>query len=162
MRRDILMVALCATAITVPAHAQTTPPAAAQTPPASPANPPRATPAPLPGDTTPKLIFEREVFTYSGKSRPDPFQPLAANSASGPLFPDLRVGSIAFYEGDPSRSRVMIRDASNKLYLLKRGDTVGNATITGIEKRRVIFSVVDFGIRSTKILELKKKEGAAR
>jgi hypothetical protein len=155
MRRNILNVALFATTIVAL-------PVRAQTPPAAPApgNPPRATPAPAPGDTTPKLVFEREVFTYTGKSRRDPFQPLTADAAAGPLFPDLRVGGIAYDAANPANSRAMIRDANNKLYLLKRGDAVGNATVTGIEKRRVIFSVVDFGIRSTKILEMKKKEGA--
>src|SRR5919109_1008972 len=50
------------------------------------------TPAPMPADTTtllptatvlrpgePVLVFEREVFTYSGRSRRDPFHPLTGD-----------------------------------------------------------------------------------
>ena len=44
---------------------------------------------------------------------------------------------------------------------LRRGETVGNATVVEIRETRVIFSVNDFGIRRQGILDLKaKREGA--
>ena len=48
-------------------------------------------------------------------------------------------------------------------YRLRRGDSVGNATVVDIGPTRVVFSVSDFGIRRQEILELKaaaKREGA--
>jgi hypothetical protein len=105
-----------------------------------------------------KLVFEREVFHYPGKARRDPFRPLTSSSA-GPLFPDLKLHMI-LHSDDPARSVVSVSDASKKQYRLRRGDSVGNATVIDISPTRVVFSVLDFGIRRQEILNLKEREGA--
>lgn len=125
-------------------------PAAAQQPPA---------PAPQPAASAePKLVFEREVFHYPGKARRDPFRPLTATS-SGPLFQELKLHMI-LYSDDPARSVVSLSDGAQKQYRLRRGDSVGNATVIDISPTRVVFSVLDFGIRRQEILNLKEREGA--
>lgn len=109
--------------------------------------------------TDPKLIFEREVFTYPGRARRDPFMPLTGANA-GILFSDLTLKMI-LYVDDPRESIVAVTDAANKLYRLRRGDSVGNATVIDIGRTRVVFSVSDFGIRRQHVLELKPtREGA--
>jgi hypothetical protein len=107
----------------------------------------------------PRLVFEREVFRYAGRARRDPFQPLTGRNA-GPLFADLVLRMIIFSD-DPSQSVVTVSDASNNQYRLRRGDTVGNATVVDIGPSRVVFSVNDFGLRRQAILDLKaNREGA--
>lgn len=107
----------------------------------------------------PKLIFEREVFNYPGRARRDPFMPLTGQNA-GPLFSDLKI-HVILYDDDPSKSIVAVSDAANKQYRLRRGDTVGNATVVDIGRTRIVFSVSDFGIRRQEILDLKPtREGA--
>ncbi|CAN5815483.1 hypothetical protein BH23GEM9_BH23GEM9_15210 [soil metagenome] len=101
----------------------------------------------------PRLVFEREVFSYRSRGRRDPFQPLTS-VASGPLFTDLRLLMILFDE-DPSNSVVAVSDATNRHYRLRRGDSVGNATVIDIAPSRVVFSVVDFGIRRQEIVNMK-------
>jgi hypothetical protein len=106
----------------------------------------------------PRLVFEREVFEYAGRVRRDPFQPLTSTSA-GPLFTDLKLHMILYSE-DPANSVVSVSD-SRKQYRLRRGDSVGNATVVDIGPTRVVFSVMDFGIRRQEVLNLKnKREGA--
>lgn len=126
-------------------------PAAAQ----DPATPPPATP-PAGGRvidaSEPRLVFEREVFEYPGRSRRDPFTPLTGTNA-GPLFSDLTLHMI-IHSDDPRRSIVDVSDASKTRHRLRRGDSVGNATVVDIQERRVIFSVVDFGIARTEILSM--------
>jgi hypothetical protein len=102
----------------------------------------------------PKLVFEREVFQYSGGSRRDPFRPLTSTS-EGPLFTDLSLRMILHSE-DPRSSVVALSDAANRHYRLRRGESVGNATITDIGPRHVVFSVLDFGLRRQEVLELKE------
>ncbi|HEX6308067.1 MAG TPA: hypothetical protein VFZ69_07760 [Longimicrobiales bacterium] len=115
---------------------------------------PAATPA-----SDPKLVFEREVFTYPGRARRDPFMPLTGANA-GVLFSDLKLKMI-LYDDDPRESIAAVSDAANKQYRLRRGDTVGNATVVDIGRTRVVFSVSDFGIRRQEVLELKPtREGA--
>jgi hypothetical protein len=104
----------------------------------------------------PRLVFEREVFHYEGRVRRDPFRPLTGSS-EGPLFPDLRLHMILFSE-DPGGSVVAVSDAMKKQYRLRRGDSVGNATVIDIGPARVVFSVLDFGIRRQEVLDLKETE----
>jgi hypothetical protein len=106
----------------------------------------------------PKLVFEREVYSYPGRSRRDPFKPLT--STVGPLFEDLKI-NIILYSSNPAHSVVLLSDTEKKDYRLRRGDTAGNATVVSIHETRVVFSVNDFGIRRQAVLELKaKREGA--
>jgi hypothetical protein len=127
-------------------------PAAAQT-----QTPPPAPPA------EPKLVFEREVFSYPGAAgRRDPFLPLIGQNDAGPLFQDLQLRMILFSPESPARSVASLVDAARKVYRVRRGDVIGNATVLDVGPRRVLFSVVDFGIRRQEVLELKptNREGA--
>ncbi|MEX0908041.1 MAG: hypothetical protein WD054_06895 [Gemmatimonadota bacterium] len=109
----------------------------------------------------PVLVFEREVFEYPGSARRDPFQPLTGQNA-GPLFDDLQLRMIIFSD-DPNDSVVSLVDVSNNHYRVRRGQTVGNATVIDIGPTRVIFSVDDFGMRRQEVLDLKANlEGASR
>jgi hypothetical protein len=128
-------------------------PGAAQAPPAPPAERPAVTQG---GE--PRLIFEREVFSYPGRARRDPFTPLT-RSAEGPLFSDLRLHMIIFEE-DPSQSLIMVSDNSQQRVRLRRGESHGNATVIDIGPTRVVFSVNEFGMRRQEVLDLKKREGA--
>lgn len=132
-------------------------PVAAQDPAAPPATQPPA-PATVIDGAAPKLVFEREVFSYPGRARRDPFRPLT--SSVGPLFEDLKI-NIILYSPNPANSVVLLSDMDKKDYRLRRGETVGNATVVEIRETRVVFSVNDFGIRRQAVLELKaKREGA--
>jgi hypothetical protein len=140
--RACLTALLVAAAAAGPAEAQE--PAAPQTPETPPA-------VAMAGD--PRLVFEREVFTYPGRARRDPFMPLTGQNA-GILFSDVKLHMILFDE-NPGRSIVAVSDAANKQYRLRRGDSIGNATVVDIGRTRVVFSVSDFGIRRQEVLELK-------
>lgn len=133
-------------------------PLAGQTQPPTP--PPATRPAKPPAE--PKLVFEREVYTYPGGPRRDPFLPLIGQNAGGPLFQDLQLRMILYSADAPARSVASLMDASKKVYRVRRGDVVGNATVLDVGPRRVLFSVVDFGIRRQEVLELKPttREGA--
>lgn len=140
MRTDhVYLLALLALAAAAPASAQQAP--VPDTPPATIVQ------------AEPQLVFEREVFSYPGRARRDPFMPLTGQNA-GVLFADLKLHMILF-DDNPNRSIVAVSDAANKQYRLRRGDTVGNATVVDIGRTRVVFSVSDFGIRRQEVLEMK-------
>jgi hypothetical protein len=103
----------------------------------------------------PRLVFDREVFLYPGRTRRDPFRPLTS-TAEGPLFTDLKLHMILYSE-DPRSSVVAVSDATNRQYRLRRGDSVGNATVVDIGPTRVVFSVLDFGIRRQEVLDMKDR-----
>lgn len=123
---------------------------------------PAAAQQPTPPDSAgePRLVFDREVFSYSAGGRRDPFRPLTA-SEDGPLFEELRLRMIVFAR-DPRESLVMVQDATDKVHRLRRGDRVGNATVVDIGRTRVLFSVNEFGVYRQGVLELKPTQGASR
>lgn len=118
--------------------------------PAPAAGPPKAPPKPMP-----KLVFEREVYDYPAGQRRDPFRGLTNNDTSGPLFSELTMTGIMFYAAEPSKSMATFRDLSKKEYRVRRGDTIGNATVQDIGRTRVVFSIQEFGMKHQEVLDLK-------
>jgi hypothetical protein len=111
-----------------------------------------------------RLVFDREVYRYDGDGRRDPFRPLTDANASGPLFQDLKLRMILYSEVQ-GQSIVVLADARNKTYRLRRGDSVGYIYVVSIEPTRVVFAVEDFGVRRQEVLSLKNEnetEGANR
>lgn len=109
-----------------------------------------------------QLVFEREIFSYAANSRRDPFRSLADQDGIGPLFDDLKLRMI-IHSDQPGQSVALVVDGSKKVYRLRKGDVVGNATVLDIAEQRVTFSVEDFGNRRQEVLDLKaqnQKEGA--
>lgn len=108
----------------------------------------------------PRLVFDREVFSYARSGRRDPFRPLTA-ADDGPLFDELKLRMIVFAR-DPRESMVLVQDVTDKVHRLRRGDRVGNATVVDIGRTRVLFSVNEFGVYRQGVLELKPNQGATR
>jgi hypothetical protein len=105
-----------------------------------------------------QLVFEREVYHYGAQNRRDPFHSLA--DGIGPLFDDLTLRMI-IYSARPGQSVALLVDGAKKLYRLRKGETVGNATVLDITQSQVTFSVEDYGNRRQEVLDLKnQKEGA--
>ena len=113
--------------------------------------------APVPD---PKLSFDREVFSYTGEGRRDPFAPLTGTDAIGPLFEDLRLHGI-LYSADPRTSVVLIYDGAKKPYRLHVGDVIGNARIASIEKTRVKFTVQSYGLVREEVMNLAPRKTLA-
>lgn len=123
--------------------------------------PPRPQGAPAADSTAePRLVFDREVFSYARAGRRDPFRPLTA-ADDGPLFDELKLRMIVFAR-DPRDSMVLVQDVTDKVHRLRRGDRVGNATVVDIGRTRVLFSVNEFGVYRQGVLELKPNQGATR
>lgn len=95
----------------------------------------------------PKLNFDREVYTYPGDGRKDPFKPLVGTDAAGPLFEDLTLRGIV-HSMDPKKSVAIITDGARppRVYKRREGEVIGNARIAAIEKTRVRLLVQSYGV----------------
>ncbi|MGH7503607.1 MAG: hypothetical protein ACREL7_17910 [Longimicrobiales bacterium] len=107
-----------------------------------------------------RLVFEREVFRYPAQTGRDPFKSLA-DEERGPLFDELVLRMI-IHSPLPNQSVALLADGSRKIYRLRRGDIIGNATVLDITSTKVTFTVDDFGNRRQEVLDIKanQKEGA--
>lgn len=105
----------------------------------------------------PKLIFDREVFTFPAGGRRDPYTPLVGKNDGGPRFEELNIRGIIF---SPTAESMVLLSDGRKTYRRHRGEMVGNARVLQITPTRVLFSVDNFGVWREESLEMKKPEGA--
>jgi hypothetical protein len=107
------------------------------------------------------LVYEREVYTYRGAGRRDPFRPLTADDEMGPLFEELTLQGIIYATGR-GQSVALITDASGRVHRARVGDVVGNSRVIEIGPARVIMAVENFGNIRQEVLELPTRGGAVR
>ncbi len=107
------------------------------------------------------LVYEREVFTYRGENRRDPFRPLTGENEMGPRFEALSLRGIIYSTGQ-GRSVALIGDADGRIYRVRVGDMVGNARVIEIGSARVVMAVDNFGTIRQEILELPTTRGTDR
>jgi Tfp pilus assembly protein PilP len=118
---------------------------------------------PAEGTTTPaaevRLVYDREVFTYSAPGRRDPFRPLTDDDELGPRFEQLTLRAIIYSTG-ADRSVAMLGDGSGRVYRVRVGDVLGNARVVEIGPMRVVMAVETFGTVRQEMLELQRRGGA--
>ena len=136
--------------------------------PATPANTAAAKPAPavtkdtakkgVSKDTakkaTPEVAFSREVFTYEGEGRRDPFLSLLASGDLRPAYNDLKLVAVA-YDPTGRKSVAIMRDvSSNDQYRVRVGQTLGRMRVAQIHPKSVTFTIDEFGYSRQEILAL--------
>lgn len=140
-----------------------TAPAAAAKPktPASSAAQPVSTRTPAARDTTKKLAeapatstLSREVFSYDGSARRDPFLSLLSTGELRPAFNDLKLVAVA-YDPTGRKSVAVMRDVSSKdQYRVKVGQTLGRMRVAQIHPKSVTFTIDEFGYSRQDVLTL--------
>lgn len=107
------------------------------------------------------LVYEREIFSYQGSARRDPFLPLTDENGMGPRFEGLTLRGIIYSTGR-GRSVALLADGDGRVYRARVGDVVGNATVVEIGPLRVVMAVENFGVIRQEMLELQRNQGANR
>jgi hypothetical protein len=108
--------------------------------------------APLPADTAPKVLINREVFQYEGSGRRDPFISLLTTSDLRPLLTDLKLVAVA-YDPRGQNSVAVLRDVTSKdQYKVRVGQTIGRMRVAAIQEKAVIFTIEEFGYSRQEIL----------
>ncbi|MGI8400234.1 MAG: hypothetical protein ACR2NS_01340 [Gemmatimonadaceae bacterium] len=107
---------------------------------------------PLPADTTPRVLINREVFQYDGSGRRDPFVSLLTTSDLRPLLTDLKLVAVA-YDPRGQNSVAVLRDVTSKdQYKVRVGQTIGRMRVAAIQEKAVIFTIEEFGYSRQEIL----------
>ena len=107
------------------------------------------------------LVYEREVFSYRGDERRDPFRPLTQDDDLGPRFRELRLQGI-IYSDAPGRSVALMAGGDDRVFRARVGDVIGNSRVIEISPTRVVMAVENFGTIRQEILELPQRGGAER
>lgn len=112
--------------------------------------------AQTPADSAPN-VYRREVFSYPGRGRPDPFGSLLGSADLGVRFQDLGLKSVIF-SPDQGQSVVVLSEAGSERRIRARvGQRIGGITVLAIHPRRVDLLVEEFGVARRESLELKSE-----
>jgi len=112
-----------------------------------------AAPVPAP-DTTPKVLINREVFSYEGDGRRDPFVSLLSTSDLKPMLADLKLVGVA-YDPRGQNSVAVLRDITSKdQYKVRVGQTIGRMRVAAIQPKAVIFTIEEFGYSRQELLPI--------
>lgn len=104
------------------------------------------------------LVYEREVFTYRGANRRDPFSPLTDDADVGPRFESLTLQGIIYGTGRGG-SLALLADSDGRVYRVRVGDRLGNSRVIEIGPLRVVLAVENFGSIRQEMLELPSSGG---
>ena len=109
---------------------------------------------PLPVDSAPKVLINREVFQYEGSGRRDPFISLLTTSDLRPLLTDLKLVAVA-YDPRGQNSVAVLRDVTSKdQYKVRVGQTIGRMRVAAIQPKAVIFTIEEFGYSRQELLPI--------
>jgi hypothetical protein len=124
-------------------------------PPAPDARKPATATPPVPvADTAPKVLINREVFSYEGDGRRDPFVSLLTTSDLRPLLTDLKLVGVA-YDPRGQNSVAVLRDITSKdQYKVRVGQTIGRMRVAAIQPKAVIFTIEEFGYSRQELLPI--------
>ena len=120
----------------------------------------RPTPPGPPGTAANELtlVYDREVFTYEGGARRDPFRALTDANDMGPRFESLVLRGIIYSTGRQG-SVVLLGDGDGRVFRARVGDVIGNSTVVEIGPLRVVLAVENFGSIRQEMLELQRNQG---
>lgn len=107
------------------------------------------------------LVYEREVFSYRGAGRRDPFEPLTQDNQMGPRFEELSLQGI-IYSDVPRESVALLSGNEDRVFRVRVGDVLGNIRVIEIGPTRVVMAVENFGTIRQEILEMPQRGGADR
>jgi len=112
-----------------------------------------AAPAPV-VDSGPKVLINREVFSYEGDGRRDPFVSLLTTTDLKPMLADLKLVGVA-YDPRGQNSVAVLRDITSKdQYKVRVGQTIGRMRVAAIQPKAVIFTIEEFGYSRQELLPI--------
>ena len=118
------------------------------------------------------LAFEREVFAYPAYERRNPFRTLVSAEGGGPRFESLLLlgvlyspfagesialfgeGSRTVNPGNANTPESVTVDLTGGTYRVKEGATLGNLTVSRIDRQEVTIELVEFGLTESRTLLL--------
>lgn len=106
-------------------------------------------------------LFPVEKYQYTQAGRRDPFEPLVGiEIGEGARVSHLSVENLTLVGvlwGDKGYYG-LVKDGTNKGYILKKGDKVAGGYVASIDRGKIIFNIVHAGVQTQYELPLQEKE----
>jgi hypothetical protein len=100
------------------------------------------------------ITIEREVYSYGGTGRRDPFKSLLTTTALRPMLPELRLVAVA-YDPTGGASVAILRDVNSKVqHRVRVGTPLGRMRVAAIRQKSVVFTIEELGYSRQETLGL--------
>ena len=101
-----------------------------------------------------ELTFSREIYSYPGRGRRDPFMSLLKSGDLRPLLSDLKLVTV-LYDPTGRNSVAILRDLSTKdQYRVKVGQQLGRMRVAQIQPKQLVLTIEEFGYNRQELLAL--------
>ena len=103
---------------------------------------------------TASVVIEREVYSYAGADRRDPFKSLMTTTELRPTSSELRLVAVA-YDPTNAGSVAILRELTTKTqYRARVGTLIGRMRVTAIRPKAVVFTIEEMGFSRQETLGL--------
>ncbi len=108
-------------------------------------------------DTAAEVSYQREVFTYPTRGRPDPFRPPQLGAGSGPHFEDLSLAGL-IYAPEIGSVAILTDRSTGKRHRVRDGERLGSVRVVEIRSDAVVFSVQGVAGPRREVLQATREE----
>jgi hypothetical protein len=111
------------------------------------------------------VTFYREVFSYEGEGRRDPFLSLMATGELRPMVSDLTLVGIIYDESGRNSVAILVdASAGGQTYRRRVGDSLGRMKVIRITEKDITFNIYEFGSarQETLLIDRNPRTGARR
>jgi hypothetical protein len=106
-------------------------------------------------------VYQREVFGYSGRSRPDPFRSLLQDGDLGVRVEDLTLRVVIYNDSDPTQSVAVLAQRGSERRLQARvGERSGSLRILAILPEQIDIVIEELGVSRRETLTIAKPRPA--
>jgi hypothetical protein len=113
-------------------------------------------------DSTGNVVFRREVYSYPGSGRRDPFSSLIASGDIRPMIADLQIVAITLGQSERQSIATLKDRSSNEIYRVRVGSVFGRMRVTSIRQREVVVEIDEFGYKRQETLSINVPAGGGR
>jgi hypothetical protein len=108
-----------------------------------------------------KVIYDREVFDYSGGGRPDPFRSLVQDGELGIRVEDLTLRVVLYNASDPTQSvAVLAQRGSERRIQARVGERIGSLRIIAIRPEEIDIAIEELGVSRRETLGIARPRPA--
>ncbi|MDQ6610807.1 MAG: hypothetical protein M3Y64_00120 [Gemmatimonadota bacterium] len=112
--------------------------------------------SPTKGSSIPtQITIDREVFSYAGTGRRDPYLSLMTTTEIRPLLSDLRLTAIAFDPAGNNSVAILRDNVTKQQHRVKVGQQLGRLHVASIKVRSVVFTIDEFGFNRQETLQVR-------
>jgi hypothetical protein len=102
---------------------------------------------PIAAQTPAPVVYDREIFSYAERGRPDPFRSLLQDGELGIRVEDLTLRVVQYNASDPTQSDAVLAQRGTERRIQARfGERIGSLRILAIRPEEIDIAIEELGV----------------